>query len=51
MFGSTFFFLLIAAALTSLLEEPPRQQELGNAAREFARTFTWERCARLSYDL
>jgi hypothetical protein len=34
-----------------LLENPERLHELGTAAREFARTFTWERCARLSYDL
>jgi len=41
----------LAAAVTELIERPERLRELAAAAREQARRYTWQRCARLSYDL
>jgi phosphatidylinositol alpha-1,6-mannosyltransferase len=39
----------LAASLTSVLEDEPARHRLGVNAREWAGTFTWERCARLTY--
>jgi glycosyltransferase involved in cell wall biosynthesis len=38
----------IATALSALLDDPARRAELGAAARERARTFTWARTAALT---
>jgi glycosyltransferase involved in cell wall biosynthesis len=40
----------IAAALRRLLESPERRAELGAAARERAKTFTWARTAEIVFD-
>jgi phosphatidylinositol alpha-1,6-mannosyltransferase len=39
----------LAAALRTLLERQEKSRELGEKAQLWARTFTWERCARLTY--
>lgn len=41
----------LTAALADLLNHPNRLAGMGAAARERARDYTWERCARLSYEL
>lgn len=38
-------------ALTRLLTDKPYRNNLGDAARDYARTFTWERCAEQTYGL
>lgn len=41
----------VAAALRSLLADPARRAALGTAARDRARTFTWERAARVHQEV
>jgi glycosyltransferase involved in cell wall biosynthesis len=36
-------------ALEDILADFGRRQQLGNNARDWAKTFTWDRCARLTY--
>jgi len=38
-------------ALTRLLTDEPYRKKLGDAALDYARTFTWERCAEQTYGL
>ena len=37
--------------LADLLRDPGQLESLGTLGRERARDYTWERCARLTYDL
>lgn len=41
----------LVKCLSELLSNETKRIELGNAARSYARTFTWERCAEQTYGL